>query len=88
MAQNTRATIVAALKEAILEFTSDGTLIADEISTASPLDETLGLDSLDNVEVMMKMEEEFNITIDDNESKSLRTFGQAVDYLCNRLGVS
>jgi acyl carrier protein len=47
--------------------------------------EDLGADSLDTVELVMKFEEEFKITIPDEDQDKLRTVGQAIDYLTSRL---
>ncbi|HDP66984.1 MAG TPA: acyl carrier protein [Candidatus Marinimicrobia bacterium] len=43
----------------------------------------LGADSLDTVELIMKMEEEFDIEIPDEEAEKLRTVGDVVNYLDN-----
>jgi len=43
----------------------------------------LGADSLDTVELIMKMEEEFEIEIPDEEAEKLKTVGNVVDYLDN-----
>lgn len=50
--------------------------------------EDLGCDSLDNVELVMAGEEEFDIEIPDDDAEVLATFGQAVDYLAKRLGAA
>ena len=47
--------------------------------------EDLGADSLDTVELIMKFEEEFELSIPDEESEKLRTVGDAVDYLKSKL---
>ena len=41
----------------------------------------LGADSLDTVELIMEMEEEFGIEIPDEEAEKLATVGDAVKYL-------
>ena len=41
----------------------------------------MGLDSLDVVEVVMAMEEEFTIEIPDNESEKLLTPALVIDYI-------
>ncbi|KAK7694824.1 hypothetical protein QCA50_002012 [Cerrena zonata] len=43
--------------------------------------EDLGLDSLDAVEVVMAVEEEFAIEIPDAEADEIKTVGQAIDYI-------
>ncbi|KAI7004707.1 hypothetical protein KC366_g18730, partial [Hortaea werneckii] len=41
----------------------------------------LGLDSLDTVEVVMAIEEEFSIEIPDKEADAIHSVNQAVDYI-------
>jgi acyl carrier protein len=43
--------------------------------------EDLGLDSLDLVELVMELEEEFEITIPDDQAEKFKTVGDAIDYL-------
>ena len=45
----------------------------------------LGADSLDTVELVMAFEDEFQITIPDEDQEKLRTVGQAIDYLKEKL---
>jgi acyl carrier protein len=45
----------------------------------------LGADSLDTVELIMQFEEDFNIEIPDEDAETLRSVGQAVDYITNKL---
>ncbi|CAI5716755.1 unnamed protein product [Hyaloperonospora brassicae] len=54
---------------------------ADEVQEGAKFQEDLGLDSLDVVEVVMAMEEEFTIEIPDNESEKLLTPAQVIDYV-------
>ncbi|KAM1308581.1 hypothetical protein EV2_011104 [Malus domestica] len=41
----------------------------------------LGLDSLDSVEIVMALEEEFGFEIPDNEADKIKSIGQAVDFI-------
>lgn len=43
--------------------------------------EDLGADSLDIIEIIMKIEEEFDIQINDEEAEKLKTLDQVVDYV-------
>ncbi len=47
--------------------------------------EDLRADSLDTVELVMAFEEEFSINIPDEDQDKLRTVGQAIDYLKEKL---
>lgn len=53
----------------------------DKVNEVAKFVEDLGLDSLDVVEVVMAMEEEFTIEIPDNESEKLTTVAQVIDYV-------
>jgi acyl carrier protein len=50
--------------------------------------EDLGADSLDTVELVMAFEKEFDIDIPDEEAEKLRTVGQAMQYLHDKMGKS
>tara|TARA_B100000686_G_C16565049_1_gene849833 strand:- start:679 stop:915 length:237 start_codon:yes stop_codon:yes gene_type:complete len=50
--------------------------------SASFIDD-LGADSLDTVELVMALEEEFDIEIPDEEAEKIATVQQAVDYIKN-----
>ena len=61
-------------------------LEADEISMESSFTDDLGADSVDLVELVMAMEEEFDIgEIDEEDLTSLKTVGDCVRYLNSKL---
>ena len=43
--------------------------------------ESLGADSLDMLEVIMKLEETFGVEIDDDQAESIQTVGQAIESI-------
>ena len=49
--------------------------------------EDLGADSLDIVELIMGIEEEFDIEISDEDAEKLTTVGEALNYVKSKLGV-
>tara|TARA_Y100000588_G_C13693303_1_gene685403 strand:- start:230 stop:460 length:231 start_codon:yes stop_codon:yes gene_type:complete len=53
----------------------------DKITEAASFMDDLGADSLDTVELIMEMEEEFGIEIPDEEAEKLATVGDAVKYI-------
>jgi acyl carrier protein len=57
----------------------------DDIEAESSFTEDLGADSLDLVEMVMAMEEEFGVEIPEEDSEKLQTFGDAVAYLKEKL---
>jgi acyl carrier protein len=50
------------------------------VNSASFVDD-LGADSLDTVELVMALEEEFGVEIPDGDAESIRTVQQAIDYI-------
>lgn len=53
----------------------------DKIKLESRLAEDLGADSLDAVELIMALEDEFDIQITDEVAQSIKTIGDIVKYL-------
>jgi len=53
----------------------------EEIKPESSFIDDLGADSLDTVEVVMALEEEFGIEIPDEEAEKITTVGEAVKYI-------
>jgi acyl carrier protein len=54
--------------------------LAEVIPTASFVDD-LGADSLDLVELIMSMEEEFDVDISDEDAEKIITVQDAIDYI-------
>lgn len=52
----------------------------DVVSAASFVDD-LGADSLDQVELIMAMEEEFDLSISDEDAEKIATVQDAIDYI-------
>jgi len=48
----------------------------------------LNADSLDTVELVMEFEDEFELSIPDEEAEKIQTIGQAIDYITEHLGQS
>ena len=53
----------------------------DSIDVDSHLTDDLGADSLDAVELIMAIEEEFDLEIDDSSATKMKTVQDIVDYL-------
>jgi acyl carrier protein len=56
-------------------------LKADEIKNEASFVDDLGADSLDTVELVMALEEEFETEIPDEEAEKITTVQQAIDYI-------
>ncbi|MEM7252079.1 MAG: acyl carrier protein [Pseudomonadota bacterium] len=53
----------------------------DEVSNDSSFVDDLGADSLDTVELVMALEEEFNCEIPDEEAEKITTVDEAIKYV-------
>jgi acyl carrier protein len=72
------ASVEGKIKELLIQLLGvDG----EEIKPESRIEEDLGADSLDAIELIMAMEEAFDIEIPDDDAAKLRTVQQAVDYI-------
>jgi acyl carrier protein len=58
----------------------------EKLTDTASFMEDLGADSLDTVELVMAFEKEFDIDIPDEEAEKLRTVGDALKYLQDKLG--
>ena len=58
----------------------------DEVTPEASFVEDLGADSLDTVELVMALEEEFGSEIPDEEAEKLTTVGEAVAYVEKMVG--
>ena len=61
---------------------------ADDIKNDASFVDDLGADSLDTVELVMALEEEFETEIPDEEAEKITTVQQAIDYITSRKGDS
>ncbi len=57
-----------------------------EISRETSFVNDLNADSLDTVELVMEFEDEFDISIPDEEAEKIQTIGQAVDFVVEHAG--
>jgi acyl carrier protein len=58
----------------------------DEVVPEASFIEDLNADSLDLVELIMSLEEEFNVKISDEDAEKIRTVQDAMDYLHEHAG--
>ena len=73
------------VEEKVKEIITDQLGVDDKqvTATASFIDD-LGADSLDTVELVMALEEEFDIEIPDEEAEKIAKVQDAIDYIKNR----
>lgn len=53
----------------------------DEMTMETNIAKDLGADSLDVVELLMSIEDEFNVEIPDEEIENIKTIGELVEYI-------
>ncbi len=53
----------------------------EQVTRNTKFIEDIGADSLDIVELIMELEEEFEITIPDDQAEKIKTVGEAIDYI-------
>lgn len=73
-------------------FTKIKTIVADKLSISedqitekAAFIDDLGADSLDTVELVMALEDEFDLDIPDDEAEKLTTVGKSMDYVLNQV---
>jgi acyl carrier protein len=54
---------------------------ADKVTLEARLSEDLGADSIDAVELIMKLEDSFNVSVSDEEAQSIKTVSDIVKLL-------
>ncbi|EKD78072.1 MAG: acyl carrier protein (acp) [uncultured bacterium] len=77
------ASIEARVKKIVIEQLG---VKEDEVKNNASFVDDLGADSLDTVELVMALEEEFNCEIKDEEAEKITTVQQAIDFIKERAG--
>lgn len=75
--------ILAKLRDLIVEQLE---VSPDQVKEDARFQEDLGADSLDVVELVMKIEDTFGIEIPEEDAEKIRTVGDAVNYIQEKLG--
>ena len=72
----------AEIEAKIIKIVSDQLNVDEgEINPDSSFVDDLGADSLDTVELVMALEEEFDVEIPDEDAEKMQTVGDVVDYI-------
>ena len=73
---------MSSLEEKVKKIIAEQLSVAeDQITPEASFVEDLGADSLDTVELVMALEEEFEIDIPDEEAEKINTVQAAIDYI-------
>ena len=73
---------MASIEERVKQIVAEQLGVDDEqVTNEASFMEDLGADSLDTVELVMALEEEFDIEISDEDAEKIQTVQDAVDYI-------
>ncbi|MEN3045956.1 MAG: acyl carrier protein [Candidatus Hydrothermales bacterium] len=74
--------VFATLRDIIVE---ELNVTPEQVTMEARFQEDLGADSLDVVELVMKIEEKFGIEVPDEDAEKIRTVKDAVEYIQSKL---
>lgn len=73
---------MASVEERVIDIVAEQLGVEkDQIKRETSFVNDLGADSLDTVELVMELEEEFDINIPDDAAEKIQTVGQAIDHI-------
>jgi len=73
---------VASVAERVIDIVAEQLGVSkDQIKPETSFVNDLGADSLDTVELVMELEEEFDINIPDEVAEKIQTVGQAIEHI-------
>jgi acyl carrier protein len=78
----TKEEILAKVKSVVADKLNVG---EDQVTSDAKFVEDLGADSLDQVELIMALEDEFGLKIPEEEAEQLATVGASIDYILSKL---
>jgi acyl carrier protein len=74
--------VVPSVEERVIEIVCENLGVnKEQVTRQTSFQEDVGADSLDIVELVMELEEEFEITIPDDQAEKIKTVGEAIDYI-------
>lgn len=80
------STIESRVKQVIIEQVGVFAGVSvDDLKPETKFADDLGADSMDEVELVMALEDEFEIEIPDNDAEKITTVQQAVEYVAGRV---
>ena len=73
---------MASVEERVIELVCERLGVnKEQVTRQTSFVEDVGADSLDIVELVMGLEEEFGINIPDDQAEKIKTVGEAIDYI-------
>ena len=70
------------VEQRVIEIVCEHLAVSKEkVTRATSFVEDIGADSLDIVELVMELEEEFDTQIPDDQAEKIKTVGEAIDYI-------
>lgn len=73
---------MASVQERVIDIVAEQLGVnKDQVTRETSFVNDLGADSLDTVELVMELEEEFDINIPDDAAEKIQTVGQAIDFI-------
>jgi acyl carrier protein len=80
---------MAELEQKVCKILADNLSVPeDQVNPGARFQEDLDADSLDLVEAVLALEEEFGVTIPEEEMEGVKTVGQAIQLVATKLGVA
>ena len=77
---------MASVQDRVIDIVANQLMVgADQITSETSFINDLGADSLDTVELVMELEEEFDITVEEEELQDLPTIGDAFKLISSKL---
>ncbi|MFA5630278.1 MAG: acyl carrier protein [Porticoccaceae bacterium] len=77
---------MSSIEERVIKMVAEQLGVKEEdVKAESSFVDDLGADSLDTVELIMALEEEFDTEIPDEDAEKITTVQQAIDYINNNL---
>lgn len=77
-----RTETVASVSERVIDIVAEQLGVSkDQVKPETSFVNDLGADSLDTVELVMELEEEFDINIPDDVAEKIQTVGQAIEHI-------
>jgi acyl carrier protein len=75
-------TVASSVEERVIDIVCENLGVnKEQVTRQTSFQEDIGADSLDIVELVMELEEEFEITIPDDQAEKIKTVGEAIDYI-------